>query len=364
MLNPAGVLRAPGARRMTPSTDPAPALPGLAGPKAEKGLALALQGGGAHGAFTWGVLDALLEDGRLAIEAVTGASAGAMNAVVLVSGWQAGGADGARTQLERFWRRVSLDGGLSPGQRLVFDRILGYWGRQAWGDLLARVASPYETNPLNINPLREILTDLVDFEAVRGAREVKVHVAATNVWTGKIAVFDREALTPDHVMASACLPTVFQAVEIEGVPYWDGGYLGNPPLFPLYQGTRTGDLMLVQINPVERRETPRTAQEIHERLHEIIFNGNLLRELRGVEFVQRMLAEGRLPGEHYKHLNVHRIDGTGTLDAYDASSRLTAEWDFFVRLRDAGRAATASWLARHYDAVGCEGTLDLRETFA
>jgi NTE family protein len=337
---------------------------GLAGPRAEKPIALALQGGGAHGAFTWGVLDALLEDGRLAIEAISGASAGAMNAVVLVSGFAEGGPDGARAALERFWRRVSLDGGLTAGQRAVFDRVLDYWGGRAWGDILARVASPYETNPLNINPLREILTDVVDFARVRATDGVQVHVAATNVWSGKIAVFERPTLTPDHLLASACLPTVFQAVEIDGVPYWDGGYLGNPPLYPLYHGTRTNDVLLVQINPVERRETPRTAQEIHERLHEIIFNGNLLRELRGLDFVQGLVAGGQLPDNRYRRILAHRIDGAGVLDHYAASSRMNAEWNFFLRLRDAGRSATQGWLARHYAAVGEEGTLDLREAYA
>ena len=336
---------------------------GLADARAEKSLALALQGGGAHGAFTWGVLDALLEDGRLGIEAISGASAGAMNAVVLVSGFLQGGADEARAGLERFWRRVSLDGGLTAGQRAVFDRMLDYWGGRAWGDILTRMASPYETNPLNINPLREILSELVDFERVRAARDVQIHVAATNVWTGKIALFSCESLTPDHVMASACLPTVFQAVEIEGVPYWDGGYLGNPPLYPLYHGTRTNDLLLVQINPVERRETPRTAQEIHERLHEIIFNGNLMRELRGLDFVQGLVAQGQLPDNRYRRILAHRIDGAGVLDTYAASSRMNAEWNFFLRLRDAGRTATKAWLTRHYESVGREGTLDLREAY-
>jgi NTE family protein len=339
------------------------AIRGLAGPRAEKTVALALQGGGAHGAFTWGVLDALMEDGRVAVEAITGASAGAMNAVVLVEGFAEAGIDGARTHLERFWRRVSLDGSLSSVQRGLFDRFFGYWSGQAWGDLLARMASPYETNPLNINPLRDALDDLIDFERVRACDRVQVFVAATNVWTGKIAVFERPMLTADHVMASACLPTVFQAVEIEGVPYWDGGYLGNPPLYPLYYQTVTDDVLLVQINPVERRETPRTAQEIHNRLNEITFNGNLLRELRGIDFVTRLIEDGKLTDDRYKRVLMHRIDGSGVLDDYEASSRLNAEWDFFLRLRDAGRATAKGWLERHYDAIGHEGTLDLREAY-
>jgi NTE family protein len=335
-------------------------LRGLAGPKAQKTVSLALQGGGAHGAFTWGVLDALLEDGRLAIEAISGASAGAMNAIVLVEGWLEGGPEAARAQLETFWRRVSLDGSFSSVQRGLFDRLIGYWSSQLWTDVLARTFSPYETNPLNINPLRDAIADLIDFERVRSCEGVHVFVTATNVWTGKVAVFRRPELTPDHVMASACLPTVFQAVEIDGQPYWDGGYMGNPALFPIFYEVASDDILLVQINPVERRETPRSAAEIHNRLNEIIFNGNILRELRAIEFVTRLIDEGKLSPDEYKRVLMHRIDGTGSLDDYAASSRLNAEWEFFQRLRDAGRKAFRTWMKAHYSAVGVRATLDLK----
>jgi len=335
-------------------------LRGLVGPKAEKNISLGLQGGGAHGAFTWGVLDALLEDGRLAIEAITGASAGAMNGVVLVEGWLEGGPDAARAQLETFWRRVSLDGSLSTLQRSLFDRILGYWSNQIWSDVVSRTWSPYEANPLNINPLRDAIADLIDFERVRACDSVRLFVTATNVFTGKVKIFRREELTADHLMASACLPTVFQAVEIDGEPYWDGGYMGNPALFPLFYETITDDILLVQINPVERRETPRSAREIANRLNEITFNGNLLRELRAVEFVTRLIDEGKLSKDEYKRVLMHRIDGTGTLDDFEASSRLNAEWDFFRRLRDAGRKTTRKWLKANYDDIGVRGTLNLR----
>src|SRR5919199_785573 len=224
---------------------------GLAGPRARKTVNLALQGGGAHGAFTWGVLDALLEDGRLAVEAITGASAGSMNAVILADGWLEGGADGARAQLETFWRRVSLDGGLTPLQRGLFDRVLGYWcpdGSPAHVMLEAwtRTTSPYEVNPLDINPLRGVLDEVVDFERLRKARGLKLFLAATNVWTGKVRIFERKELTAAHVMASACLRMVFQAVEIEGVPYWDGGYMGNPVLYPVFYAAKSDDILLVQ----------------------------------------------------------------------------------------------------------------------
>ncbi len=337
---------------------------GLAGPKAEKSVSLALQGGGAHGAFTWGVLDAILEDGRLAIEAVTGASAGAMNAVVMVEGWLEGGADAARAQLETFWRRVSLDGSLSPAQRTLFDQFLAFWSGEDWLNLLAQRFSPYDANPLNINPLRDAIAEIIDFERVRACHGVKVYVTATNVWTGKVAVFERGQLTADHLMASACLPTVFQAVEIDGQPYWDGGYMGNPALFPLFYDTVTDDILLVQINPVERRQTPRTAREIHNRLNEITFNGNLLRELRAIDFVTRLIDAGKLSDAEYKRVLMHRIDGSGVLDDYEAASRMRADWDFFLTLRDAGRATAQRWLKKNYAAIGRRATLDLRAEVA
>jgi NTE family protein len=332
---------------------------GLAGPRTEKTVSLALQGGGAHGAFTWGVLDALLEDGRLGVEAITGASAGALNAVVLVEGWLSGGIDGARSQLETFWRSASVGGSLSQGQRGLLDLMLGSWRNPAWTTVITRSLGPYQTNPLNINPLRDAIDALIDFDRVRAATDVEIFISATNVWTGKIAIFRRQELTADHVMASACLPLIFQAVEIDGVPYWDGGYMGNPALYPLYYESMTDDIVLVQISPLERRQTPHSVREIHNRLNEITFNGTLLRELRAVAFVQRLIKEGKLSSKEYKDVHLHRIDASGVLEDYEASSRLNAEWEFFVKLRDAGRQTAQRWLAENYEAIGVRGTLDL-----
>jgi NTE family protein len=344
-------------------------LRGLAGPKAEKAVSLALQGGGAHGAFTWGVLDLILEDGRLAIEAVTGASAGSMNAVVLLDGWEEDGADGARRHLREFWKRVSLNGALSPVQQRLFNRFLGYWSPDGtpahlWLDAWTRTLSPYETNPLDINPLRDALEELIDFTRVRSCEQAKLFISATNVWTGKVRIFGTSELTADHVLASACLPTIFQAVEIDGQPYWDGGYMGNPALFPLFYETATDDILLVQINPIERRTTPRKAHEIQNRLTEITFNGNLLRELRVVDFVTRLIDEGKLSTSEYKRVLMHRISGGEKLDAFAASSRLNAEWTFFKELKDLGRAATKKWLAKNFDAIGVRSTLDLKAAYA
>ncbi|GJE25565.1 patatin-like phospholipase family protein [Methylobacterium organophilum] len=337
---------------------------GLAGPRAEKAVSLALQGGGAHGAFTWGVLDALIEDGRLAFEAVTGASAGAMNAVVLVDGWLEGGPDGARAALEAFWRRASLDADLWPAQRSVFNGLYKFWHGNPVAEfwLKAFSFSPYVANPLNINPLRKALVASVDFERLRQADTANVYVSATNVWTGKLAVFERERLTVDHLLASACLPTVFQAVEIDGVPYWDGGYLGNPALYPLH-AARTRDVLLVQINPVERRETPRTREEIQDRLNEITFNANLMRELRAIDFLDGLIEEGVLGNRGYRPVLVHRIDGTDALEDYKASSRLDARWKVFKRLRDKGRSAAQAWLAERYENINHRCTLDLQSTY-
>ena len=343
-------------------------LRGLVGPKAEKSVSLALQGGGAHGAFTWGVLDALLADGRLAIEAISGASAGAMNAVVMSDGWIAGGADGARANLEQFWTRVSLDGNLPEGPRRVFDQLLNCWSSEgtpfgAWLNMWSGSLSPYNSNPFDINPLRDVLARMVDFERLHES-DVLLYVAATNVWTGKIRLFETAELKAEHVMASACLPTVFKAVEIDGEPYWDGGYMGNPALYPLFYGPKTADIVLVQINPIERRETPRSARDIHNRLNEITFNGGLLRELRAIEFVARLIDDGKLPPAEYKRILMHRVDGGKMIDAYTASSRMNASLTFFKELRDLGRKTAETWLATHYDAIGHQATLDVKAAYS
>ena len=259
---------------------------------------------------------------------------------------------------------MSRDGSLSPLQRTLFDQFLGYWSGTIWGDVWTRFASPYDTNPTNLNPLRDALDEFIDFDHVRATRDVALFISATNVWTGKVEIFSREVLTAEHVMASSCLPTIFQAVEIGGVPYWDGGYTANPALFPLFYETRTDDIVLVQINPVERRTTPRTAAEISGRLNEVTFNANLLRELRAIDFVTRLIDEGKLSRDEYKRVMMHRIDGTGILDGYDAASKMNADWGLFQDLHRAGRKAAQAWLAKHYDSIGRQSTLDLRETFA
>lgn len=346
-------------------------LVGLAGPRAEKSVSLALQGGGAHGAFTWGVLDAILEDGRLAIEALSGTSAGAMNAVVLSEGWIEGGAEAARRKLEAFWRAISVDGKYGGSERSLIDTLLGAWGGSGgtppgmiWFEMFSKVASPYDINPLNINPLRGVVSDLIDFDKVRACTQVKLFIAATNVRSGKIKLFNGPELTPDHLMASACLPMLFQAVEIGGEAYWDGGYMGNPALYPLFYQAIGDDILLVQINPLLRQELPTRARDIQDRLNEITFNASLLRELRAIDFVNRLVDGGKLREDEYKRVLMHRIDGGEELAEMTSSSRLNADWDFLLRLRDIGRAAARRWLTQNYDAIGRTGTLDLKAAFS
>ncbi len=350
----------------------------------KKKINLALQGGGSHGAFTWGVLDEILQDDRLDIEAITGTSAGAMNAVALVQGYLEDGRPGARRKLEEFWSSICEENALTIGQRDFIDTFFGSWKLddspfRMWTDYLGSFTSPYSLNPLNINPLCELLEKIIDFEKVRACEEVKVFVAATNVHSGHIAIFPREKLTANHVMASAYLPTVFQAVEIDGVPHWDGGYMGNPALFPLFYESATPDILIVQINPVERKTTPRTQREIQNRLNEITFNGALLSELRSIDFVNRLVDTGKLKratsiigrmmnrGRHsheaYMRPFVHRIDGVAEVSSFASDSKMDTRWVFLTQLRDIGRASAKTWLAKNYDSIGVNSTLDLDIAF-
>ena len=339
-----------------------------AGP-ASKRINLALQGGGAHGAFTWGVLEHLLGDDRLVIEGVSGTSSGAMNAIMLTDGLARGGRAEAQKRLGDFWRSVSSTGDLPPLQRAVVERLLAFTPVegspvQAWLDLMSRFFSPYDFNPLNINPLKELVERFVDFKAVQSFPDIQLFISATNVQTGRVRIFPREKVTADAVMASACLPELFRAVEIDGVPYWDGGYLGNPVIFPFFGTTQTEDVLVVQINPLVRQKTPTSSAEIMNRLNEITFNSPLIAEYRAIEFVARLIDQGRVPHGvgpgQYRRINVHRIvlDRFGT--QFDASSKLTTDYDFFDMLRTNGRRAARRFLDEHFDDIGVKSTVDLR----
>lgn len=334
----------------------------------KKKLNLALQGGGAHGAFTWGVLDELLQDKRIDIEGMSGTSAGAVNAVMVADGLARGGPEEARKRLADFWRAASRDGDMSKLGRAISDRLfslvpIAAGPLQAWFDTLSSYLSPYDLNPLNINPLRDLIVRFVDFEAIRKT-DIPLFIAATNVQTGRLRVFARDKIDADAVMASAALPYVFRAVEIDGVPYWDGGYTSNPPIYPFFRTTETEDVLVVQINPVLRPSTPHSAQEIMNRVNEITFNASLIAEYRAIEFVRRLIDQGALkrgtgPGE-YRRINVHRIDLGFIGKKLTPQSRLNTDFDFFEMLHRAGRRAGRRFLDRHFDDIGVRSTIDMR----
>jgi NTE family protein len=336
---------------------------------ARKKINLALQGGGAHGAFTWGVLDHILTDGRFEIEGISGTSAGAMNAIMLADGLARGGPTEAQKRLAEFWQAASRDGNLRGVQRAVVDRLfsfLPYDGSpiQAWVDALSQFLSPYDVNPLNINPLKELIERFVDFSAVRACAELRLFISTTNVHTGRLRVFPRERITAEVVMASACLPFLFRAVEIDGVPYWDGGYMGNPAVFPFFRATETEDVLIVQINPVARKMTPTSAQEIMNRVNEITFNSSLLAEYRAIDFVTRLIDRGALPRGtgrgQFRRINMHRIALDEVFRKLTAASKLNSDYDFFLMLYHGGRRAARNFIEAHFDDIGRRSTLDLR----
>jgi NTE family protein len=333
-----------------------------------KRINLALQGGGAHGAYTWGVLDRLLEDERLEIDGISGTSAGAMNAAVLAYGHGEGGRMGARRALERFWLMISKAGEMSPLKATPWDRFLSGWRvdlspAYVAFDFLSRLFSPYQLNPFNFNPLKDVLESVIDFEALRRHAEIKLYVSATNVKSGKVRVFDCSELTAEALLASACLPFMFQAVEIDGVPYWDGGYMGNPSLFPLIYNCASADVLIVQVNPLGCDEVPTSAREILDRVNEISFNSTLMREMRAVAFVTDLLDRGHLKETGYKRMLVHWIDAEAEMRGLGVASKLNADWDFLCHLKEIGRRAADAWLARHYDDIGCASTVDIRAKF-
>lgn len=337
---------------------------------------LALQGGGSHGAFTWGVLDRLLDDESLEIAAISGTSAGAMNAVALAAGLMEGGREGARTCLARFWKRVAE---ASPFHHFE-SGPLGHWvgAHNPWlqqftatwqqaSQFIGSQFSPYQFNPLNLNPLRDILAETVDFERVRACHKTRLYIAATQVRTGALRVFDQSQLTPDMVLASACLPLLFQAVEIDGEAYWDGGYAGNPSLMPLITDSPADDLLLVQINPRERAELPTRTSDILDRINEVTFNASLLKELRSIALLKRLIEDEGRPGHQYRNplfqraeaLRLHLIDGGASLSSLGANSKTQTSMSFLNRLHDLGHSATDQWLAKHRADIGQRSSHDI-----
>lgn len=340
-----------------------------ANPDGHRLSCLALQGGGSHGAFTWGVLDALLEDGRIAIEGISGTSAGAMNAVVLAHGMaEAEGRsslnrnDAARQALSSFWAGIIKLGRWSSSTSI--------WPGTVWTDEITRywsgTLSPYESNPFDLNPLKNFLDSQVDFKRLAAnpyPATPKVFVVATRVSTGKAEVFTGTRLTADAVMASACLPTVFRAVEIEGDHFWDGGFAGNPALHPLIYECGSRNIILVQINPIQRDKLPTQRAEIADRVNEITFNAALVAEMRAIDFVKRLLAEGKLDAGRYKDVLMHRIDGGEALKKFSASTKSSTDSNLIYTLRDLGRLSAKAWLQEHYKSLGRQSSVDIARDY-
>lgn len=325
-------------------------------------VSLALQGGGAHGAFTWGVLDALLEDGRITPGAITATSAGAMNAVALAHGWLEGGPEGARASLETFWQAVSNRGAafrpMLPSSALL--RLAPFF------DAFSRLTSPYDLNPFNLDPLKDILEAQIDFDRLRNQSAISLFVTATCVTTGRAEIFSGERVTADAVLASACLPFIRQAVEIDGKPYWDGGFTGNPALWPLFYKNTPDDLLIVHINPLKRPGTPKAADDIMNRVNEITFNASLMAELRAVAFVKRLIEDDLLkdPAKAgFRNLHVHAIRADEGLKQYSAASKYDTSWRFLTGLRDAGRQAAKDWLDTCQVHVGKRSSVDVRADY-
>jgi len=342
---------------------------------------LALQGGGAHGAFTWGALDRVLEDDSIDIEGITATSAGAMNAIALKHGWVKDGRDGARAWLERFWHRVA------GFDNAIGEEMLG-WLRVVWaspavtarmlefnpaviaGDAITQVFSPYQFNPTNYHPLRAIVAEMAETGCAASTRGPKLFISATNVRDGKPRIFREHEITTDAILASACLPTLYQAIEIDDPrtgrreAYWDGGYMGNPALYPLHYHTRSNDIVIIHINPLYREELPRTTAEIISRINEITFNASLLRELREIKFVNRLIREGTLPETRMKRNFIHSVSDDTLMNQLGLTTKLAISRTLILQLRDAGRAAMDRFLAEHRDQIGRTSSVDLERVVA
>lgn len=322
---------------------------------------LALQGGGSHGAFTWGVLDRLLEEPQIEFAGLSGASAGAVNAVVMADGLLDGGREGARAALRGFWKRVGDAAAMNPLRMNPFAAF--------FGDMMTQVVSPYQFNPFNLNPLRSILAASVDFERLRGHDTPRVFISATAVATGRLRVFRRDELDADRVMASACLPALFQAVHVDGEAYWDGGYVGNPALLPLVRESPAHDLIVVQVNPVLRASAPTRAPDILDRINEISFNSSLMHEMQTIAMLKELIEAEGVPGHRYQErlfqqldaLRVHRIHGDAELLELGARSRLDAGPALLRQLFEFGRGAADAWLSHHRRHLGLRSSVDLSE---
>lgn len=338
----------------------------------KKQINLAFQGGGAHGAVTWGVADRLLEDDRIEIDAISGSSAGAVNAAAVAYGLHKNGCEGARETLDHLWKDISDAGRFySPVRANPFpinfgaNDFVNAFSYQMF-ETVTRALSPYQFNPFDINPLRDILEDCIDFESLRNCKVTKLFVAATNVRTGKVKVFNTKDASTDVICASTCLPFLFKAVEVDGEHYWDGGYMGNPVLYPFFYEAVSSDIVIVHVNPIEREDVPITSAEIMNRVNEISFNSSLLRELRAINFVHKLLDAGWIKDEHrdrLRNIRIHSIRSDQALAEFDVSSKFRTDWGFLSELKAKGREIADLWLVENFDKIGERSSVDLREMF-
>ncbi len=334
-----------------------------------KTISLALQGGGSHGAFTWGVLDRLLEDARIEIEAVSATSAGAINGALMASGLAEGGRQGARDTLSRFWWHLAETARFSPLQPTPMDRLTTHWGLSysplyQWGEALVRLFSPYQLNPLDINPLRAVLRTVIDFDSLRTQKLLKLFISATNVRTGKVRIFEPHEISEDVVLASTCLPHLFRAVAVDGEFYWDGGYVANPAIYPLVRHCKTGEVVIVQVSSISSRDVPTAADAILHRIDEISFNSSVMREMHALAFIANLFDRGwidRLAG--VKKTHIHMIHAEELMKNLHASSKFNSEPAFVTMLFDAGRLQADRWLDDHYDDLGRASTIDVNEVY-
>jgi NTE family protein len=332
----------------------------------QKVVNLALQGGGSHGAFTWGVLDRLLEEEKLQFEGVTGTSAGAVNAVVLADGLAAGGREGARQALRVYWQKVSTLSSRGPLAPSVIDEANPDFGLEhslgfIFLEPMTYFTSPYQMNPFNYNPFKDLLAEAIDFERVRRQTAVKLFLCATDVQTAKVKIFPGKDVGVEHVLASTCLPLLMQAVEVDGEFYWDGSYAGNPAIFPLVYECEARDILMVHITPAERPGVPTTSPAIMNRMQEISFNTALIREMRTIAFLNKLIDDGRMGGG--KRMLVHLIEAEDLIRGFSWSSRLNSDWDFLQHLHKMGRARADQWLAANFDRIGIESSVDLQEKY-
>jgi len=336
---------------------------------APKMINLALQGGGSHGAYTWGILDRLLEEKDIEIHGVSGTSAGAMNAVVLSDGFRKGGREGAKESLHNFWEEISaMSAFMNPNHQTFAEHVAEGWnidksfGYQ-WFEALTRMFSPYQLNPLNINPLRNLLAKIIDWDNINGGGKIPVFITATSVTTGRPRVFRCHEINEDVLLASACLPLLYQSVQIDGEPYWDGGYMGNPSIWPLIYHTDVSDVLLLQINPLVRNGTPKTSHEIMNRMNEITFNSSLIAEMRAINFVAELVEHHKLDENEYRKIHMHMINAPAESYGLNASSKVNTDWTFLQFLHGIGREKADAWIALYKGEIGRKSSLNINEEF-